>query len=216
MGLGHGFGSDLLKIGSVKMFQDGSIQALTAALSEDYYNKPGFRGELIMPQPEMESLLEKYHKEDLQIAVHANGDAAIESVLVAMEKAQAKYPQTDLRHMIIHCQTASNDQIKRMKNVGIIPSYFPGHVYYWGDRHADLFLGPERASRISPAATADRQGLPFTLHCDTPVVPIDPLRSLWAAVHRRTASGRSLGPDERISAGRALSCNLRVPKGGEL
>ncbi len=92
LGLGHGFGSDHLKIGSVKMFQDGSIQALTAALSQDYYNKPGFRGELIMPQAAMESLVEKYHKEELQVAVHANGDAAIESVILAMEKAQAKCP----------------------------------------------------------------------------------------------------------------------------
>ncbi|MGD8762313.1 MAG: amidohydrolase, partial [Desulfobacteraceae bacterium] len=204
LGLGHGFGSNLLKIGSVKMFQDGSIQALTAALSEDYYNKPGFRGELIMPQSEMEGLVEKYHKEDLQIAVHANGDAAIESVLVAMEKAQSKYPQTDLRHMIIHCQTASNDQISRMKTLGIIPSYFPGHVYYWGDRHQSLFLGPDRAARIDPLGSSVREGLRFTLHADTPVTPISPLFSMHCAVNRITRDGHVLGPDERISPYDAL------------
>jgi predicted amidohydrolase YtcJ len=204
LGLGRGFGSDLLKIGSVKMFQDGSIQGLTAALSQDYFNKPGFRGELIMPQAAMERLVEKYHKEDLQIAVHANGDAAIESVIVAMEKAQAAYPQSDLRHMIIHSQTATTDQIKRMKKLGIIPSYFPGHVYYWGDRHHGLFLGPERAARIDPLGSSVREGLRFTLHADTPVTPISPLFSMHCAVNRITRDGRLLGPEERIPAYEAL------------
>jgi predicted amidohydrolase YtcJ len=204
LGLGRGFGSDYLKIGSVKMFQDGSIQAITAALSKDYHNRPGFRGELIMPQAAMEDLVEKYHKERLQVAVHANGDAAIESVIVAMEKAQAKYPQPDLRHMIIHCQTATDDQIKRMKNLGIIPSYFPGHVFYWGDRHQSLFLGPERAARIDPLGSSLRQGLRFTLHADTPVTPVSPLFSMHCAVNRITRDGHLLGPDERISPYEAL------------
>jgi predicted amidohydrolase YtcJ len=204
LGLGHGFGSDHVKIGSVKMFQDGSIQALTAALSHDYYNKPGFRGELIMPQAAMESLVEKYHREKLQVAVHANGDAAIESVILAMEKAQAEYPQSDLRHMVIHCQTATDDQIRRMKHLGIIPSYFPGHVYYWGDRHQSLFLGPERAARIDPLGSSVRQGLRFTLHADTPVTPVSPLFSMHCAVNRITRDGHLLGPDERIPPYEAL------------
>lgn len=204
LGLGLGFGSEFLKIGAVKMFQDGSIQALTAALSQDYFNRPGFCGELIMPQAAMDKLVEKYHKEDLQIAVHANGDAAIESVILAMEKAQAKHPQPDLRHMIIHCQTAGTDQLRRMKKLGIIPSFFPGHVYYWGDRHESLFLGPERAARIDPLGSAVQEGLRFTLHADTPVTPISPLFSMHCAVNRITRNGRLLGPSERISPYEAL------------
>jgi predicted amidohydrolase YtcJ len=77
-------------------------------------------------------------------------------------------------------------------------------VYYWGDRHRDIFLGPERASRISPAASAAALGIRFTTHLDTPVVPIDSRLQLWTPVARETSSGRPLGPDERISPEQSL------------
>jgi hypothetical protein len=67
-----------------------------------------------------------------------------------------------------------------------------------------VFLGPERAARISPAASAARRGIPFTLHADTPVVPMEPLRIVWAAVNRRTTSGAVLGEEQRIDVLRAL------------
>ncbi|MGB5704083.1 MAG: amidohydrolase family protein, partial [Polyangiales bacterium] len=78
------------------------------------------------------------------------------------------------------------------------------HVYYWGDRHRDIFLGPERAARISPAASAAALGIRFTTHLDTPVVPIDSRLQLWAPVARETSSGQPLGLGERISAEQSL------------
>jgi predicted amidohydrolase YtcJ len=204
MGIGRGFGSDLLRIGAVKIFQDGSIQCLTAALAQGYHCQPDFLGEFIRPQEKLDSLVERFQKEGLQIAIHANGDAAIESVICAFERAQEKYPQSDLRHMIIHCQTASNDHIARMNELGIVPSYFPNHVYYWGDRHVSMFLGPVRAARINPLGSSVKTGLRFTLHADTPVTPISPLHSIHCAVNRITREGHVLGPDERISPYDAL------------
>ena len=203
-GLARGFGSNILRIGSVKMFQDGSIQCLTAAMKQGYHCRQDFTGELIRPQEAMDAMVARWHKEGLQIAMHANGDRAIESVITAIERAQEKYPQPPLRHMIIHCQTASDDQIERMKRLGAIPSYFPNHVHYWGDRHLSMFLGPERAARINPIGSSLRAGLRFTLHADTPVTPISPLHSMHCAVNRVTRSGRVLGPDERISPHDAL------------
>jgi predicted amidohydrolase YtcJ len=203
-GLGRGFGSDLLRIGAVKMFQDGSIQGLTAALTNGYHCRRTFYGDLIMPQQELEALVRLYHGKGQQIAVHANGDAAIESVIAAFEKAQKENPHKDLRHMIIHCQMASDDQIERMKILGLIPSYFPNHVYYWGDRHKSLFLGPQRAARINPLASSVKAGLRFTLHADTPVTPIAPLHSIHCAVNRTTRSGNVLGPQECIGPYDAL------------
>jgi predicted amidohydrolase YtcJ len=91
-----------------------------------------------------------------------------------------------------------------MQALGVIPSFFVLHSFYWGDRHREIFLGPERAARISPARSAELRGLRFTLHADSPVVPMEPLRMLWAAVNRRTTSGRELGPEQRISPQRAL------------
>ena len=204
VGLGRGFGSELLRIGAVKMFQDGSIQGLTAALTQDYHCRSGFQGEVIMPQEQMDELVVRYHRQGLQIAVHANGDRAIESVITAFERAQAKHPQPALRHMIIHCQMASDDHIDRMKALKIIPSYFPNHVFYWGDRHVKMFIGPERAARLDPLGSSVRAGLRFTLHADTPVTPIAPLHSIHCAVNRVTRNGDVLGPDERISVYDAL------------
>ncbi len=204
LGLGRGFGSDSLQLGCVKLFQDGSIQGLTAALGEDYHNRPGFRGDLIIPQEGLDRLVDTYHRAGLQLAVHANGDRAIESVLQAMEKAQKSCPRSDSRHMIIHCQTASNDHIRRMKALGVIPNYFVNHVYYWGDRHLSTFLGPQRARRIDPLGSSLNAGLEFVLHSDLPVTPLDPIFSIHTAVNRLTRQGKVLGPEERIPVLEAL------------
>lgn len=77
------------------------------------------------------------------------------------------------------------------------------HVYYWGDRRRDLFLGPKRAARISPLAAAIQEGVRFTLHNDTPVTPVDPLHLLWCAV-TRTTRGQTLGAGQSISTLQAL------------
>ncbi len=198
LGLGTGFGSEFLKLGAVKLFQDGSIQARTAALSEPYLNSGKHRGDLILSQDTLDDLVMHYHQRGIQVAVHANGDQAIESALDAMERAQRAYPGRTLRHMIIHCQLAGKNHIRRMKESGIIPSYFVNHVYYWGDRHVSLFLGHERAKRIDPLASTVAAGLPFTLHSDLPVTPVDPLFSIYCAVNRFTRDGQVLGPEERI------------------
>lgn len=106
--------------------------------------------------------------------------------------------------MIIHCQLASQEHIQRMKRLGVVPSYFVNHVYYWGDRHVSMFLGPERAQRIDPLASSMKEGLIFTLHSDLPVTPVDPLFSINCAVNRITREGQVLGAEERIPPLEAL------------
>jgi len=83
-------------------------------------------------------------------------------------------------------------------------SFFIKHVYYWGDRHRDMFLGPERAKRISPLESARRRGIRYALHSDCPVTPVMPLEGMWAAVNRITSSGAELGPEQRIDVDNAL------------
>lgn len=91
------------------------------------------------------------------------------------------------------------------------PSFFTAHVYYWGDRHRDLFLGPERAARMDPMRSALDRGLVITAHCDSPIVPADPLLSIWVSVNRLTSSGQVLGPDQRISVLEALRAHTFNP-----
>jgi hypothetical protein len=135
-----------------------------------------------------------------QIHVHCNGDAAADQFIRAVRLATAKHGPGDRRPVMIHAQTVREDQLDAMKELGIIPSFFGMHTYYWGDWHRDSVLGPERASRISPAASALKRGLPFTQHHDAPVALPSSIMILFSQVNRVTRSGEVLGPDQRVSA----------------
>lgn len=204
LGFGTGFGSDMLKLGAVKSWLDGSIQIGTAALFKPYQNAPDRCGELLIPQETLDRLVKKYHRAGCQIAVHANGDRAIETALRAFEAADKEKEIGPGRHMIVHCQMAAPDQIERMKKMGLVPNYFVNHVYYWGDRHVSRFLGLDRAKRINPLGSSYKRGLRFCLHSDLPVTPVDPIFSIHCAVNRTTRAGRVLGERERIPVMEAL------------
>ncbi len=196
------------RIGAVKIVADGSIQGYTGYLSEPYHvppgDDPGYRGYPRVAREQLVADVERLHAAGWQIAIHGNGDASIDDILDAFESAQRKAPRADARHIVIHAQMAREDQLDRMKILGVIPSFFALHVYYWGDRHRDIFMGPKRAARMSPSRSAVERGMHFTIHCDSPVVPMEPLRLVWAAVNRRSASGASIGPEQRITPMQAL------------
>ena len=110
----------------------------------------------------------------------------------------------DPRLILIHAQMAREDQLARMKELGVTPSFFSAHTYYWGDRHRDIFMGPERAARMSPTRSAQAIGLRYSVHLDTPVVPMQPLQLLWSTVNRLSTSGQVIGPDQRVAPMQAL------------
>ena len=199
-------GDNMVSLGAVKLIQDGSIQGYTACLSQPYYILPENRPELTFnyhgyrtQEPEVlaERVLEA-HRKGWQIAIHGNGDLAIQDILDAFEEAQQKYPRNDTRHIIIHCQTVREDQLDRIKRLGVIPAFFAVHTYYWGDRHESLFLGPGRAHHMDPCRSALERGIPFTNHNDDFVTPINPLLSIWSAANRLSTSGRVIGADQRV------------------
>ena len=105
---------------------------------------------------------------------------------------------------MIHAQTVREDQIDRMAAIGVVPSYFSAHTFYWGDWHRDSVLGPERALRISPTRSTLARNMPFTVHNDAPVVPPDMMRLIWATTNRLTRSGQVLGEAQRLDALEAL------------
>jgi predicted amidohydrolase YtcJ len=197
-----------LWIGAIKLVADGSIQGYTGYLSEPYHVPPGddphYRGYPRISRDELRERVTRYHAAGMQVAVHGNGDASIEDILDAFEHAFAANPRADARPIIIHAQMTRPDQLDRMAKLDVLPSFFSLHTFYWGDRHRRLFMGPERAARMSPAATALEKGVRFTIHCDVPVVPLEPLRLVWSAVNRRTRSGFVVGPEERIDVIQAL------------
>lgn len=195
----------MLGLGAVKMLADGSLQCYTGYLSNPYHNViydlPGgalWRGYPIQPAHELTKTVCALHQAGWQIAVHGNGDAAIQDILDAYEEAQKRYPRADARHIIVHCQTVREDQLDRIKRLGVIPSFFVVHTYFWGDRHYETFLGQDRAERINPLRSALNREILFSTHNDTFVTPIDPLLSVWSAVNRTTSGGRTLGVDQKI------------------
>jgi predicted amidohydrolase YtcJ len=200
---------DFARIHAVKYWQDGSLQGFTGFLTKPYHQQPEGKHDYVgYPSRSREALVQtvrKYHQSGYQIAIHANGDAAIDDVLHAFRTVQRELPRPDARHRIEHCQTPREDQLDAVRELGITPSFFVGHVYYWGDRHRDIFLGPERAARISPLASALKRGIRFTIHNDTPVTPVDPLLLVWCAVNRRTKDGQPLGAEQAISPYAALA-----------
>ena len=201
--------SEKLSVGALKLTTDGSIQGYTGYLSAPYHQTPSeraadFRGDPVMKADQLSRLVSEWHDKGWQLALHANGDAAIDNVLSAVEAAQNVSPRSDARHVIVHAQMSRHDQLEKMQSLGVTPSFFPAHVYYWGDRHNALFLGTERAARISPLKSADEYGVRYSIHLDTPVVPIQPLLLAWSAVQRETSGGDVLGPEERIGVMQAL------------
>ncbi|MBO1217474.1 amidohydrolase [Staphylococcus nepalensis] len=192
------------RLDSVKMFQDGSIQGLTAALREPYYNNHNIYGELYHNQEEFNQEIADLHKRGFRIAIHGNGDSAIGSILDGFEYALKQYPRSDHRHRIEHVQTATKEDLDRMDKLGVAGSFFINHVYYWGDRHEKIFLGPDRAQRINPLKDAFNRSLLFTLHSDCPITPISPLFLIWSAVNRITREGNVLGSDQCIDVLTAL------------
>jgi len=202
-GVAFGEYRNRLNVGGVKLVLDGSPQGKTAYLSEPYHVVPegqpdDYRGYPMIPQPAVDALVAGHLRAGRPLLVHCNGDAAAQMLIGAVARAGESFPLGDHRTVMIHAQTVREDQLDRMKTLGILPSFFSAHVFYWGDWHRDSVLGPQRAARISPTADARARGLRFTLHNDAPVVPPDMIRLLWATTHRQTRSGAILGPEQRI------------------
>lgn len=197
-----------IKIGGVKEFSDGSIQGYTGYLGQHYHTPfngdMSYRGFPRFTRDELASRVLQVHKSGRQMMIHANGDAAIDDVLYAFSKAQQAAPRKDARQVIIHSQMMREDQLDEVKRLDAIPSFFVLHTYYWGDRHRDIFIGPDRAARISPTKSAKDRGINYTIHTDAPVVPMDPMLLIWSAVNRVTTSGAVLGAAQRIPVADAL------------
>jgi hypothetical protein len=197
------------RVGGAKLTIDGSPQGKTAWLTEPYFVPPAgrpkdYRGYAAIDQATTDNAVEKAYANGWQILCHANGDAAIDAFIEAVRLAKKKYPDVDNRPVLIHGQTLRKDQVGELKELGIFPSLFPMHTFYWGDWHRESVLGPERAENISPTGWVLAEGMMFGSHHDAPVALPDSMRVLSATVTRRTRTGRVLGPEHRVPVATAL------------
>ena len=200
-----GGGDEWVRVAGCKIVSDGSIQGITAALREPYHCDPNEQGWLIYEQDELNDIVMTLHQRGYQIATHANGDAAIDAILAAYENALRAIPKVDHRFRIEHCQVCVPEHISKMRDLGVIPNFFPNHVYYFGDRHRDRFLGPDRVTHLDPIGSAVQAGIRPLLHSDCPVTPVNPLFCIQNAIARVTSSGKVLTEMERVATREAIS-----------
>ncbi len=194
LGLMTGFGSNMLKIGFIKILADGSLGARTAGLAEPYSDKPDARGMLLYSIEALNQLVSDAHSAGFQVAVHAIGDRAISAVLDAFEEALAKIPRSDHRHRIEHCSLLNPKLIERIHHLGItacVQPFFAVSDFWTIDR-----VGKDRARWLYPFRTLLDQGVTLVSGSDAPVEAIDPLQSVWAAVARSDTEQERLTVEE--------------------
>ncbi len=164
---------------------DGAWLEHTVALTEPYEDFPDCRGMLFYTDDQVESFVQKAHESGLQISMHAIGDAAIEQILRAYEKALARSPRMDHRHRIEHFSLPSDDQIMRARDLGIVAAMQPMFSYNIGgpDGAYVQYLGEDRANRIEDFRALLDRGMKVCGGSDSPVTPIDPLMGIHAAVN---------------------------------
>lgn len=196
-----------LKIGGYKLVLDGSPQGRTAWMTEPYTGEPeGYCAYSWLEDAQVEEYVKQAVEDGRQILAHCNGDAAGDQFLNAYAKAlETQSDKKDLRPVMVHCQTARNDQLDRMKELSMIASIFVGHVFYWGDIHIKNF-GIERGMHISPVKDAMDRGLCVNFHQDTPITKPNMMHSVWCAVNRISRNGTVVGVDQAIEVYDALKC----------
>ncbi len=198
-----------LKLGGCKITPDGSPQGKTAWFTTPYLTggpsgEANWKGEPGLPIDAMLAGTKKCYDNNLQVLFHANGDAAIDFLIEAHEKAVGNGDlAADRRTVCIHCQFVRRDQLAKLKAYGIVPALFTDHTFFFADTHVKN-RGLKQASVISPMKSAAAMGLRPTNHTDAFVVPIDQMMTVWTAVNRVARSGRIVGPEERVTPLQAL------------
>lgn len=196
--------TDRVRLGSVKLMTDGSIQGWTARVKSPGYVGGQANGIWNSPPAEIFSACEVFQREGVQMHIHVNGDEASEVALDALETAMGKHPWPGHRHTLQHCQMMSQDQLQRCAKLGVGVNFFSNHIWFFGDQHVALTIGEDRAHRMNAARTGLDLGLNVAIHSDAPVTPLGPLYTAWCAVNRLTMRGQVLGKEQCISVQEAL------------
>ena len=196
-----------IKLQGIKFLQDGSPQGKTAFFTTPYLTggpggQQGWLGETTLPRAEFLDKVKAVLDAGIQAFIHANGDGAIDQAIAAVEYAGVT-ADDNRRTVIIHSQFQRPDHLDRYVELGMTPSYFTNHTFFWGDVHREN-LGPETAAFISPVRAAKEKGLVFSNHSDFIVTPLDPFFIIWSAMVRESRAGVVIGPDQRVDAYAAL------------
>ena len=207
---------DRVRVGGAKLTIDGSPQGFTALRDRPYYNPvgdypAGYAGYAAITMEQTLEAVNWCYENGIQILVHANGEGASDMLISAIEAAQLAHGAADLRPVLVHGQFQREDQVDSYRRLGVFPSVFPMHTFYWGDWHREHTVGPVKAENISPTGWIRQRGMRFGSHHDAPVALPNSMRVLSATVTRRTRSGDILGPAQRVDVMSALKAMTLWP-----
>jgi hypothetical protein len=200
---------DHYRLAGLKITLDGSPQGRTAWRTKPYLlppegQRPGYKGYPAIPDTkQVEAYLDEAYAKGWPVKVHANGDAAIDQLFAALRPVVAKHGVKPGQTILIHGQFIRPDQVKELKSLGIFPSMFPMHTFYWGDWYPKI-VGPEQAAQISPMRSILNTGLHATSHTDAPVALPNLMQVVWATVNRTSRSGAVRGEGERVTPYEAM------------
>lgn len=212
LGLRAGFGDEMLRLGGIKIFADGTLGSQTAAMLRGFEGNPDNRGILTIPETTMMETVGTAAELGMSIAIHAIGDRAVHVALNSIERAQQRLADANmqatmarLRYRVEHAQLVAPEDLERMSRLGVVASVQPFHAVadrdlaerYWGKRY----------QRAYAYRTMQEMGIPLALGSDAPVETFDPLRILYAAIQRNdpaTPERPSWLPEQALPVTQAL------------
>lgn len=203
MGLVTGSGSDMFRIGGVKIFTDGSAGGRTAWMRRPYVGQPDNIGIQMLPDAQLFELVDRYAALGYTLVCHGIGDAAIDQLVRAYERVRAANPKHTNRHRIEHCGYVDDALNQRMLKAGVLPAPQQAFIYDFGDAYVSV-LGPERGLGSYPIGTWDRLGMKPSTGSDSPVCSPNPFPDLYAMLTRKTHKGTVMDASEILTPEQAL------------
>ena len=203
------FGSEMLRVGGLKGFADGSLGSTTALFYEPYKDAPGtsgIAGDEMFPEGAMLARVREADRAGLQVIIHAIGDRANDLILTIYEQVERENGEHDRRFRIEHAQHLRAQDIPRFARDKVIASMQPYHAIDDG-RWAEKRIGKERAKTTYAFRSLLDSGAILAFGTDWTVAPMNPLLSVYAAVTRRTLDGKNANgwvPEQKISVEEAV------------
>jgi predicted amidohydrolase YtcJ len=201
-GIRTGLGDDWVRVGACKMVADGSISERTARVSQPYIGRPNDFGILRLTEDEHYAIARKAHAAGWQLATHANGDVAIDQTLRVYERLQREMPRKDARYRLEHCTVINDDLVRRIRQLGAIPTPFSTYVYYHGEKMREY--GAERLNSMFALRSFIDAGIRPTQASDYPPGPFEPMMALQSETTRTDMKGNVWGPRQKITLEEAI------------
>lgn len=199
-GIASGHGDDWLRVGGVKMFTDGAVAGRSCAVAEPFEGSDD-RGVLTTDLEELIRIAEECREAGLALAIHANGERAIDLALTAIEAAGP--PTAPYRDRIEHCSVVTEELLRRMRRLDVVAVPFAGYPYYHGENLLKWY-GATRLERMFAHRSMLDLGITVAGSSDYPCGPLNPFDGLQSLVTRTSATGAPIGLSQRITLHEAL------------